>query len=185
MADIRDFGRAALAAVGLLLVALVAGCAAGRAPPPSGPVVAQASLSTGLVHRPMPAARLADPGLRAGIEECERSGGPHCREISIPGEPRESFTKGVDRQVVAAAIVGGLKPGLMVADCHFVGPSGLPVIPVSIPPTNVPANLPADQTITLSCPLELDDSVRAGGWQAEIWINGERKISLPFTVKAD
>ncbi len=167
----------------LLLVSLVAACATARAPAPSGPVVAAASVSTGLAYRPLPAARLADPGMRAGVQQCEASGKPHCREYGVPGKPQESFTEGVDPQIVAAFVVGGMKPGLVSADCRFIGPTGEPEVIVGIPDLDVPSGLPADQTLTLSCPLKLDSTVPAGTGRVELWLNGHLASSLPFTVK--
>ena len=163
---------------------LVAGCGAGHQRPGAQPVVASATLTSALVYRPLTAERLADPGMRAAVEQCERTGKDHCREYAVPGEKRQSFTKGADPKVVATFVVGGTRPGLLVAGCNFIGPAGITEGTVDIPGITVPPGLPPSQTLTLTCPMELLPTTPTGTWRVELSLNGQRVSVLPFAVLA-
>jgi hypothetical protein len=168
----------------LATASLVAACGAEHRPPGARPVVASGALTSGLVYRPLPAERLADPGMRAAVEGCERAGKEHCREYAVPGEKRQDFTKGADPAVVATFAVGGAAPGLLVAGCDFIDPAGIPERVVDIPGLTVPPGLPSDQTLTLTCPMELSPTTPEGAWRVELSLDGRRAAVLPFRVLA-
>ena len=163
-----------LAPAAAALVAL-AGCAGTR------PYV-RGVVTSGLAYHPLPAERLADPGVRATIEACEREGRQHCREYEEPADERRSFTKGVDREAMAVLQLGRLPAGTAhEAACRLLDPTGRVAgrsrEPIPVPPA-------PGSTLSFSCALDLGPATPEGRWTAEFDLDGARVAALPFEVLA-
>ncbi len=141
-------------------------------------------MASDLAHHPLSAAQLANPGVHAAVEGCERAGRPHCREYSGPADQRRSFTKGVDPKAVAVIQLGRLQGGTTLESvCRFTDPTGNTTATLRNP-IPVPPGMPPEMALTSTCVMNLQPATREGSWTVEFDINGERASVLRFEVLA-
>lgn len=143
-------------------------------------------LTSAIEFRPLTAAELASPNVRAGVERCERVGEGRCREGKQPKDRRTRFTAGIDPKMAAMFASTRLTPGAAyLTDCRLLDPAGSVVssspdeVPVVVPPTVGP-----ETTLNTVCVFHLPPGMPAGRWAVEFAINGQPVRTLWFDVLA-
>ncbi len=143
------------------------------------PPTVEGVLSSGVEYRPYTASELADPRMRAIIEQCERAGLAHCRELSGPKDRRGSFTPGVDQRVFAHFRLLGLSTGTTYdLECRFIDPAGSAVQVVRVQYTPPPGR----SGLNRSCSTPLWLTTPAGRWSLQFLMDGRSASELSFEV---
>lgn len=174
--------RPKITAAALACAALQACASTGAHPPGTAPLpgLVVGVLTSAVEGRPYTAAELASPGLRAGVERCERVGMPRCREDLKPKDRRTSFTVGVDPKVVAMFSSTRLTPGAAYRiDCRLLDPGG---VVVSARPDDAPVVAPPTGGVLTVCEYGIPTGMRAGRWAVELAVNGQPLRTLLFDV---
>lgn len=175
-------------AVAALACAALQACASTGAAPPNTvalPGLVGGVLTSAIEYRPLTADDLARPGVRAGVEHCEKIGEVHCREDKRPRDRRTSFTAGVDPSVVAMLGIARLTPGAVYGmECRLIDPAGAvvsasPRAEVTPPPAAGP-----DAAILQICEFSLPARGTTGRWNVELAIDGRPVYALPFELSA-
>jgi hypothetical protein len=136
-------------------------------------------LSAAITYRSYSAEELAVPGVRSIIEQCERSGGVECRQLGVPADTRQSFTRGIDQKVFAYFRLQGLSPGEAYdIRCLFLDPTESIVTVIRARYT-----IPPDRTnLNRHCSIPLKPTSPTGEWAVQLFINGEPASVLRFKV---
>lgn len=180
---------AAVITLGAALVGLQA--CAGATPP--GVIAAkglpgriEGTLTSAPEYRPLTAAEMADPVIRAGVERCKRQGDDNCLDKRRPSDRRESFKIGVDPSVFAMFRSSRLPAGAVYqTGCRLLGPGGS-VVQTSLRdlPVVVPLSVTPDVRLVTTCRFDLEVGMPAGWWTVEFVIDGKPACALPFELLA-
>lgn len=154
---------------------------AAAAAPQAGKVVSFLTATT--TSRPYTAKELADPNLRAVIENCERQAVADCRMADEDGPPQTSFTPGADRQAIAVFKLSHLSAGgSYEATCRFTAPDHDGPYEFHYATTIGQARPDPEVTLTLRCRVNLGMNMPRGTWRVMLEVNGRSEGELQFDV---